>query len=83
MERDQEIGTRSHERRGRKSGRPKNRWKIRVVRIDPRKYPQFIRDSGHPFALMAAEARIDEIDSFCARLRARRNKPTHDRSAAA
>lgn len=55
-------------------GRPKARWQVRVVRIDPQKYPDFLRDPEHPFALMAAEARIREIDSFCARLWARTKK---------
>lgn len=54
-----------------KRGRPKNRWRIRVVRIDARKYPEFERDRDHPFASMAAEARTEEIDVFCARLWAR------------
>jgi hypothetical protein len=54
-----------------KRGRPKNQWRIRVIRIDAEKYPGFQRDRDHPFASMAAEARIEEIDSFCARLWAR------------
>ncbi len=52
-------------------GRPHKRWKIRVVRIDAGKYPQFARDKDHPFAKMAVEARIEEFDSFFARLGAR------------
>ena len=52
-------------------GRPHKRWKIRVVRIDAGKYPPFARDKDHPFARMAVEARIEEMDSFFARLRAR------------
>lgn len=74
----------------RKRGRPKNRWRIRVVRIGAQKYPQFQGDRDHPFASMAAEARIEEIDSFCARLRSRTLKRKlespavgHIRSAAA
>ena len=81
MARDRET-----EPRAKKSGRPRNRWKIRVVRIDARKYPRFASDSAHPFISMAAEARIEEIDSFCARLRARakkRKKPDSGLSAAA
>ena len=92
MERDRERSTNSPKpstgthQRPKKSGRPKNRWKIRVVCIDARKYSQFARDSGHPFTSMAAEARIEEIDSFCARIRARRKKrkkPATGQSAAA
>jgi hypothetical protein len=52
-------------------GRPHKRWKIRVVRIDAGKFPQFARDKDHPFAKMAVEARIEEMDSFFARLRTR------------
>lgn len=48
--------------------RRRKRWRVRVVRIDARKYPQFFRDPDHPFISMAPEARIAEIDSFCARL---------------
>ncbi len=50
------------------SHRRQKRWRVRVVRIDSRKYPQFLRDPDHPFIAMASEARIAEIDSFCARL---------------
>ena len=66
-----------HEERPAKSlgGRPHKRWKIRVVRIDAAKYPQFAQDKDHPFAKMAVEARLEEIDSFLARLRARKQKP--------
>ncbi len=56
-------------------GRPQKRWKIRVVRIDAAKYPQYAQDKDHPFAKMAVDARLEEIDSFLARLRARRQKP--------
>lgn len=52
-------------------GRPHKRWRIRVVRIDAGKHPEFACDKDHPFAKMAVEARIEEIDSFFARLRAR------------
>jgi hypothetical protein len=45
------------------------------VRIDAAKYPQYAQDKDHPFAKMAVEARLEEIDSFLARLRARRQKP--------
>lgn len=51
-----------------KRGRRYKRWRVHVVRIDARKYPQFLRDPNHPFIGMATEARIAEIDSFCARL---------------
>jgi len=54
-----------------KNGRPPQRWRIRVVRIDASKYPQFARDKDHPFASMDLETRIEEIDAFFARLRAR------------
>ncbi len=68
-----------------KGGRPHKRWRIRVVRIDPEKYPEFARDKDHPFAGMAPEARVEEIDVFFARLRARRKnlKPTSDGMSAA
>lgn len=56
-------------------GRRHKRWRIRVVRIDSRKYPKFACDRNHPFARMAAEARIEEIDTFLARLRASRRSP--------
>lgn len=63
-----------HEER-RPGGRPHKRWKIRVVRIDATKYPQYAQDNDHPFAKMAVEARLEEIDAFFARLRARKQKP--------
>jgi hypothetical protein len=50
-----------------KRGRPQNRWRIRVVRIDARKYAE-LKDREHPFASLAAEARTREIDAFCAKL---------------
>jgi len=56
-------------------GRPHKRWKIRVIRIDASKYPQYAQDKDHPFARMAVEARLEEMDSFLARLRARRATP--------
>jgi len=64
-----------HEERPAKrpGGRPHKRWKIRVVRIDATKYPQYAQD--HPFARMAVEARLEEIDTFLARLRVRRKFP--------
>jgi hypothetical protein len=58
-----------------KPGRPKKKWRLHIVRIDARKYPGFQGDRDHPFASMAAEARTQEIDSFCARLWARTKKP--------
>lgn len=66
-----------HEERpaNRPCGRPHKRWRIRVVRIDAAKYPQFAQDKDHPFARMAVEARLEEIDVFLARLRARKQKP--------
>lgn len=63
-----------------KRGRPKNRWRIRVVRIDAQKYAEH-RDRDHPFASMAAEARTREIDAFCARLWLKTRMP--DAAAAA
>ncbi|MGH9317079.1 MAG: hypothetical protein ACRD1P_08235 [Thermoanaerobaculia bacterium] len=56
-------------------GRPHKRWKIQVIRIDAAKYPQYAQDKDHPFARMAVEARLEEIDSFLARLRARKHPP--------
>ncbi len=56
-------------------GRPHKRWKIRVIRIDTTKYPQYAQDKDHPFARMEVEARLDEIDTFFARLRVRRRTP--------
>jgi len=53
-------------------GRPHKRWKIRVIRIDAAKYPQYAQDKDHPFARMAVEARLEEIDTFFARLRAKK-----------
>ena len=44
---------------------------VKVVAIDPNKYPKFANDPNHPFAGMDAEARVKEIDDFCARLWAR------------
>ncbi len=68
-----ERGTRHEARAEKKAGRPTSRWRIRVLRIDPGKYPAFAGDKDHPFAPLAPEARIEEIDSFFARLRARKN----------
>ncbi len=56
-------------------GRPHKRWKIRVIRIDAAKYPQYAQDKDHPFARMAVEARLEEIDTFFAQLRVRRRTP--------
>jgi len=59
-------------------GRPHKRWKIRIVRIDAAKYPQFAQDKDHPVARMSVAARLEEIDTFFARLRVRKKsaKPT-------
>ncbi len=72
----------------RERGRPRPQTRIHVVRIDAQKYPHFLGDREHPFASMAVEARIEELDSFCARLWARSKKRVplatgHCRSAAA
>ncbi len=69
-----ERGARHEARPAKKPGRPKPRRQVRVIRIDSQKYPQFRDDREHPFASMAAEARIREIDAFCARLWARTKK---------
>jgi len=63
-------------------------WRIRVVRIDAQRNSNFRAGDDHPFAAMAALARIEEIDSFCARLwartmRSRVNTRGSARSAAA
>jgi hypothetical protein len=63
-QKESSYGSHSAENRGRRQ----KRWRVRVVRIDARKYPQFLRDPDHPFIGMAPEARVAEIDSFCARL---------------
>ena len=67
-------------------GRPRNRWRIRVVSVVATKHPEFLRDRDHPFSSMSVEDRIEEIDSYCARLWARavksRKRPG-GRSAAA
>lgn len=39
--------------------------------IAPDKYPQFQKNPENPFSTMDPDKRIAEIDSFCARLRAR------------
>ena len=57
-----------------KRGRPRPRWRIRVVRVDAARHPEFESQRTNPFAAMAAEARIAEIDAFCARLWARTKK---------
>lgn len=57
-----------------KRGRPANRWRIRVIRIDAAKYVLFQRDREHPFLALPAQSRIEEIDSFVARLWARAQK---------
>ena len=73
----------SGEQAATKVGRPCKRWRIHVVRIDAAKYPQFQSDRDHPFARMAIQARVDETDSFCARLRARARKWRMNPAAAA
>ncbi len=37
-------------------------WRIRVIAIEPEKYPQFRHDRDHPCIAMAAAARIAELD---------------------
>lgn len=49
-------------------------WRVRVVRIDAQKYPQFQNDREHPFSALAREARVEEIDAFLARVLARSKK---------
>jgi hypothetical protein len=55
-------------------GRPRQHWRIRVVRIDAQKHPEFAGQGTNPFAQMAVQARVREIDAFCARLWARTKK---------
>src|SRR2546425_8348497 len=62
---------RSREPSAAKRGRPRPRWRIRVVPVDAHKHVELMRGREHPFAAMAAEARVAEIDAFCARLWAR------------
>lgn len=69
-----ERGPRHEARAEKKAGRPPSRWRIRVVRIDAARHPELARERPHPFAAMAPQARMAEIDSFCARLWARTNK---------
>jgi len=50
------------------------------------KHPEFLKDRDHAFSSMSVEERIEEIDSYCARLWARAVKlrrQTGGRSAAA
>lgn len=68
-----EKGSR-HEKPRKKRGRPVQRWRLRVVRIDAAKYPQFQKDRDHPFIAMSVPDRNREIDSFLARLRVRCRK---------
>ncbi len=63
-----------HEKRRKKRGRPVQRWRLRVVRIDAAKYPQFQKDRDHPFMALSVPDRNREIDSFLARLRVRARK---------
>jgi hypothetical protein len=44
---------------------------VTVRAIPPDKYPQFQKNAENPFSTMDPEKRIEEIDSFCARLWAR------------
>jgi hypothetical protein len=44
------------------------------VRVDSEKHPDWVREQSNPFAVMAAAARVAEIDAFCARLWARTKK---------
>jgi hypothetical protein len=37
-------------------------WRIRVIAIEPEKYPQFRQDRDHPCLAMAPAARIAELD---------------------
>jgi len=69
-----ERGAPHEARPAKKSGRPPARWRIRVVRVDAAKHPEFPRLSTNPFATMAVQARVAEIDAFCARLWARTKK---------
>ena len=49
----------------------KRRWRLRVVAIDPAKYPAFMNDPDHPFSGMDPERRLEELVSFCGALWAR------------
>lgn len=69
-----ERGPRHEARAEKKAGRPASRWRIRVVRIEAAGHPESAREGVNPFAAMAPQARVAEIDSFCARLWARTNK---------
>jgi len=51
--------------------RRKKRWRLRVVAIDPAKYPAFMNDPDHPFSGMDPERRIEELVTFCGALWAR------------
>ncbi len=63
-----------HEKPKKKRGRPVQRWRLRVVRIDAAQYPQFQKDRDHPFMALSVRDRNREIDSFLARLRVRSRK---------
>lgn len=69
-----EKGTPYEARPAKKSGRPHDRWRIRVVRVDAATHPKFLSQRTNPFAAMDAQARVAEIDGFCARLWARTKK---------
>jgi len=49
----------------------KKRWRVKVVAIDPAKYPVFRDDPSHPFSGMEPGRRLEEIVSFCGTLWAR------------
>jgi hypothetical protein len=53
----------------RKRGNPGRRaMTISVAPVPSDRYPAFQRDRDHPFASIAADARLAEIDGFCGRL---------------
>lgn len=54
-----------------KRGRRAKKWLIRVNAINPERHPEFLGYSGHPYAGMKADERIEAITTFCARLWAR------------
>jgi hypothetical protein len=47
---------------------PALRGGIRVTVIAPEQYPAFQRDKDHSLAGLSVEARLDDLDDFCARL---------------
>ena len=54
----------------RRRGRPRKVWNITVRAIAPEKYPHLQKNPENPFSTMDPEKRVEEIISFCARLRA-------------